>query len=170
MNAVTNKGGLLAVLFTTIAAVPVLAQDPPKPAPAPAPAPKQDPRAELKQRIQARHPSLEKLRDDGKVGETAGGEIKLVKASYGSEKVDPNDASKGTVAELVAAENKDRQAVYELVAKQEKTTAAEVAKQNGLKNIDRAKPDHWVEVKGQWVQRKAVRAEENKNTEGTDKK
>jgi uncharacterized protein YdbL (DUF1318 family) len=145
-----------AVLFTALVAIPVaaLAQEPPKPAP------QQDNRAELKQRLAARHPALEKARDAGKVGETPSGEVKLVKAGDAAEKVDPKDASKGTLGELVDAENKDRRAVYEIVAKQEKTTAAEVGKQNGSSNIKKAKPDHWVEVKGQWVQRKTVRIDE----------
>jgi hypothetical protein len=31
-----------------------------------------------------------------------------------------------------------------------------VAQQNGLRNLDKAKPDHWIEVKAQWVQRKSI--------------
>ena len=169
MNAVTIKTGkFLAVLFAALVAVPVLAQEPPKPAPPP----QQDPHAELKQRIQARHPALEQLRDAGKVGETETGDVKLVKASYGTEKADPSDASKGTIADVVDAENKDRRAVYDIVAKKEKVSAADVGKQNGMSNIKKAKPDHWVEVKGQWVQRKAVSTEKKEKTDtgGTEKK
>jgi uncharacterized protein YdbL (DUF1318 family) len=140
------------MLFVVAAA----AQDPP--------APPRDTRAELKDRMKARYPLLEQMRDAGKVGETPAGEVKLVKAAYGSDKVDPKDAAKGTVAELVDAENKDRRTLYELLAKELKLTPAEVAKQNGLRNLEKAKPDHWIEVKGEWVQRKTIR------TVGDDKK
>ncbi len=161
MNATRNAVAALLAAFLTVSA---LAQDP-KPAPAP-----QDPKVELKQRMGARYPLLEQLRDAGKIGETQLGEVKLVKASHGSEQVDAKDASKGTVTGLVDAENKDRRAVYELIARQEKTTATEVAKQNGLRNVDKAKPDHWIEVKGQWVQRKSVRTANDKKDDKKDEK
>ena len=151
----------LAVLSTASIVPPAMAQEPPKPAPAP----QQDQRVELKQRIAARHSLLEKFRDAGKVGETADGQVKLVKAADGTEQVDAKDAAKGTIADLVDAENKDRRAVYEIVAKEEKTSVAEVAKQNGLSNLKRAKPEHWIEVKGQWVQRKSIRTEEKEKTD-----
>lgn len=154
----------VAALLAAFLIVPAFAQEPPKPAPAP-----QDPRVELKQRMGARYPMLEQLRDAGKIGETQLGEVKLVKASHGSEQVDAKDASKGTVTELVDAENKDRRAVYALIAKQEKTTPAEVAKQNAMRNLEKAKPDHWIEVKGQWVQRKSVRIGNDKKDEKSDK-
>lgn len=150
-----------AIGAALLAAAP--AQDP-KPAPTPAPAEKQDQRIELRDRMAARYPLVAALRDAGKVGETPTGELKLVKADYGTEKVDPKDANKGTVAELVAAENKDRLASYELIAKDlaakgTKVTAAEVGKEKGVRNFANAKPDHWIEVDGKWVQRKTVKAE-----------
>lgn len=136
-----------------------IAQDP-KPAPKPTPAPQaQDPLAELKERMSARYATLSALRDAGKVGETPSGAVKLVKAEFGTDKVDPRDASKGTVADLVAAENKDREALYALVAKKHQITPAEAGKQNGVRNFENAKPDHFVEVDGKWVQRKDVKAE-----------
>lgn len=136
---------LLAMLF----AVPLAAQDPPR-----------DPRSELKERMKARYPLLEQVRDAGKLGETREGEVKLVKATPADDKVDPKDPGKGTVGQLAAAENLDRQALYVLLAKEMKLTAAEVARQNGLRNLDKAKPEHWIETKGQWVQRKSIRATE----------
>lgn len=144
-----------------LAAVPT---QEPKPAPTPAPAEKQEQRAALRDRMAARYPLVAALRDAGKVGETPTGELKLVKAESGSEKVDPKDTNKGTVAELVAAENKDRLASYELIAndlatKGTKVTAAEVGKEKGARNFENAKPDHWIEVDGKWVQRKTVKAE-----------
>ena len=137
-------GAMLAALFAS----PIAAQDPPAP---------RDVRGELKDRMKARYPLLEQLRDAGKIGETRDGEAKLVKATYAGEQVDPKDATKGTLGELVQAENKDRLALYAVLGKELKLTAAEVAQQNGLRNLDKAKPDHWVELKGQWVQRKSIK-------------
>lgn len=134
---------LFGMLFT----VGVAAQDPPAP---------RDVRSELRERMKARYPLLEAARDAGKIGESRNGEVKLVKATYGGDHADAKDATKGTVSELVAAENKDRQSLYAVLAKELKVTALEVAQQNGLRNLDKAKPDHWIEVKAQWVQRKAI--------------
>ena len=133
-----------------------MTQEPPKPSPTP-PAKQQDPRAELKDRMAARYPLVSALRDAGKLGETPSGEVKLVKAEFGTEKADPKDATKGSVAEVVAAENKDRQSLYAMVAKEMKLTPAEVGKQNGARNFEKASPDHWIEVDGKWVQRKTVK-------------
>jgi len=135
---------LLAALFAS----GVAAQDPPA----------RDVRSELKDRMKARYPLLEQARDAGKIGETREGEVKLVKATYGSDKADAKDPAKGTVGELVEAENKDRQSLYVVLGKELKLTGAEVAKQNGLRNLDKAKPEHWIEVNAQWVQRKTIKA------------
>ncbi|MEO6594164.1 MAG: DUF1318 domain-containing protein [Planctomycetota bacterium] len=134
---------LLAAFATASAA----AQDPPAP---------RDVRSELKETMKTRYPLLEQARDAGKVAETPGGEVKLVKASFAGDKVDPKDAAKGTVGELVDSENKDRRLLYELLGKELKLTAAAVGKQNGLRNVDKAKPEHWIEVDGKLVQRKSV--------------
>jgi uncharacterized protein len=154
----------VAALLAALPLAPASAQNPPAPAPAPTPAPKptpapapQDKRQELKESMKARYPTLEKLRDAGKIGEAPDGEAKLVKPTFGTEAADAADPRKGTIADVVAAENKDRRELYELLSKELKLTANEVARQNGLRNLDKAKPDHWIEVKGQWVQRKSVR-------------
>lgn len=138
----------IMVLSTMVFAGPLAAQDP---------TPPRDIRSELKESMKARYPLLEKLRNSGKVGEAVNGEVKVVKAAYGAEKADPAAAKAGTIADLLVAENRDRQALYELLAKELKTTAKEVAQQNSARNLDNAKPDHWVEVKGEWVQRKTVK-------------
>lgn len=155
------KFPVIVAFAATLLLGSAFAQDP-KPTPKPDPAPaarEQDPRAELKESMRARYATLSAMRDAGKIGETPAGEVKLVKAEFGTEKVDPKDAGKGTVADLVAAENKDRQRLYELLAKELKITPAEVGKQNGARNLDKASPDHWVEIDGKWVQRKTVKAE-----------
>ena len=152
-----NRSTLAAAMAALFCIGAALAQDPPKQDP-----PKQDPRAALKASMSARYALLESLRDAGKVGETPAGEARLVKASHGSEAADPKDKSKGTVADVVAAENRDRRALYELLAKELKISAAEVGKQNGLRYLEKAKPDHWIEVNGQWVQRKSVKTGDDK--------
>lgn len=126
----------------------VAAQDPPAP---------RDVRNELKESMKARYPLLEAARDAGKIGETREGEVKLVKATYAGDKADPKDGAKGTVGDLVVAENKDRQSLYAVLGKELKLTAPEVGKQNGLRNLDKAKPEHWIEVNAQWVQRKTIK-------------
>ena len=135
------------LLSALVFAAPAAAQDPKPP---------RDVRSELKETMKARYALLEKLRDSGKVGETGNGEVKLVKDTFGPEKADPADSKSSTIADVVAAENRDRKALYELLAKELKLTAKEVAQQNGARNLDKAKPDQMVEVKGQWVQRKTV--------------
>jgi len=126
--------------------------------PAPKPDPQQQELARLKERMRARYADLERMRDAGKVGETWDGKVAVVKATYESEKVDPKDAQSQTVGQLVAAENGDRDRLYAILAKELKTTAAEVAEQNGLRNLAKAGPDHWLRLKdGRWVQRKDIK-------------
>jgi uncharacterized protein len=165
MKCTTNRVAAIAAFCFASLTTPAFAQDPP-PAPAPAPAPTpRDVRTELKERMKARYPLLEQLRDAGKVGETREGDAKLVKVSFGTDKADAKDPAKGTVAEVVDAENKDRRQLYELLAKELKLSPAEVGKQNGLRNLEKAKPEHWIEIKGQWVQRKTVRTIDEKQGE-----
>ncbi len=149
---------VVATLLAAFCIALAPAQDPGRTEP-----PRQDPRAALKQSMKERYPLLEALRDAGKVGETRGGDAKLVDAKYGGDKVDPKDAAKGTVADVVAAENKDRRALYELLSKELKVSAAEVGRQNGLRNLEKAQPDHWIEIKGKWVQRKSVKTVDDKD-------
>lgn len=156
IRSLTMGAALLAVLFAS----PLAAQEPPRPTPQgqdpPRPAPQQDPREVLRESMQARYPLLARLRDAGKIGETGGGEVALVKDVRGTERADPKDPKAGTLADVVAAENKDRLALYALLAKELKVTPAEVARQNALRNVQKAEPDHWLLVKGQWVQKKNV--------------
>lgn len=148
---------VVAALWAAFAVAPLAAQDP-----KPQDPPKQDPLTALKESMKARYPLLEALRDAGKVGETRNGEAKLVDAKYGTDAVDAKDPAKGTVADVVAAENKDRRALYEHLSKTTKVSATEVGRQNGLRNLKNAKPDQWIEVQGKWVQRKTVKAVDDK--------
>lgn len=117
--------------------------------------------AELKQSMKKRFKSLEKLRDDGKVGETYEGEAALVKSSYGKEKIDPKDDESPTIAEVVAAENKDRNRVNELVAIQLKTSKKNVALRDGKRRFEDAEKKHYLKPKGRdWITKEALDKEE----------
>jgi uncharacterized protein YdbL (DUF1318 family) len=117
----------------------------------------QDPRDALKQRMAGRYPALERLRDAGKVGETFGGFAEAVKPEFAQEKVDPKDAKSETVGQVVAAENADRRQLYDLLAKELKLSAEQVGRQNAIRLLEKARPDHWFKLQdGRWVQRKLV--------------
>jgi len=117
-------------------------------------------REELQQRMKGRYASLDRLRDSGKVGETFQGLAAAVKPEHEKEKVDPNDAKSQTIGDLVRAENDDRRALYRLLAAELKTTAEEIGKQNGIRNLKKAKPTHWFQLKSSlWAQRKDIKEE-----------
>ncbi|MDO8348925.1 MAG: hypothetical protein Q7T30_01725, partial [Planctomycetota bacterium] len=78
----------VVALLATLFAAPAVAQKPPA---------QEDVLAELKARMKTRYPLLEAARDVGKIGETREGEVKLVKATYASDDVDPKDPRKGTI-------------------------------------------------------------------------
>ncbi len=52
------------------------------------------------------------------------------------------------------AENKDRQMVYDAIAKQQGTTAAVVGQRRALQIAKKAKPGEWLQdADGKWVQK-----------------
>jgi len=66
---------------------------------------------------------------------------------------------RGTVSadeqKIVNAENKDRQTVYEAIAKQQKTTAAQVGQRRALQIAKRAATGTWLQgTDGKWSQKK----------------
>ena len=88
------------------------------------------------------------------------GLVEVVKPATAQEKVDPANAKSATIGELLDTENKDRKALYELLAKELKVTADEIGKQNGIRTLDKAADKHWVKLDdGRWVQKKAIRAD-----------
>ncbi len=57
--------------------------------------------------------------------------------------------------EIVTAENKDRAAVYEAIAKQQGTTVELVGKHRAIQIADKAKPGEWLQdANGKWYQKK----------------
>jgi uncharacterized protein YdbL (DUF1318 family) len=161
MNHHIKAAAWAAFVVHLFVMAPCAAQDP-KPKPPETPVQQPDPLAELKKKMKARYADLERLRDDGKVGETWNGEVAVVKAVHASEKVDPKSPTSPTIGAFVDTENSDRKQLYALLAKELKITAAEVAKQNGLRTIDKADSDHWLKLEdGRWIQRKDVKAKKD---------
>ncbi len=117
----------------------------------------------LKRRMKKRYPQLERLRAAGKIGETYKGMVGCVSSKHAQERLDPKDPKKGTVGGLIASENKDRLALYAILARALKTTPAKVAIQNGIRNLRKAKPTDWFQLQsGKWVQRKNIKKREKK--------
>ena len=80
--------------------------------------------------------------------------------THEKEKVDPSDAKSQTIGELLRAENDDRRALYKLLSKELKIGADEVGKQNGIRNLKKAEPNHWFQLKSSvWAQRKDIKEE-----------
>jgi uncharacterized protein YdbL (DUF1318 family) len=145
--------GIVAICVALCAA-PAFAQEKQPPQQQP------DVRAQLKERMKQRAPLLDRLRVEQKVGETFEGLVEPVKASYGGEKADPRDPKSQTISEVVDAENRDRRALFEIIAKETNVAPAEVGKQNGIRNLERASAQQWFKLQdGKWVQKKDVRPE-----------
>lgn len=113
----------------------------------------------LKQRFKERFPTLLALENAGKIGETYKGYIDVVDPGYRGQKVDPSEPESATIADLVAAENDDREALYDLLAAQLKVTRAQVAARNARRNFAKARPEHYLQLdSGAWVQKKKIAA------------
>ena len=96
---------------------------------------------DIKARMKSRLPVIKKLKSEGIVGEDNAGFLQFV-------------GDKKASADVVAAENKDRQSVYEAIAKQQGTTAELVGRRRALQNEKRAEPGEWVQdASGQWQQK-----------------
>lgn len=96
---------------------------------------------DIKARMKKRLPVIIELKSKGIVGENNKGYLEFV----GDKKVN---------ADVVAAENKDRQTVYEAIAKQQATTAELVGKRRALQIAKRATPGEWVQdAAGNWIQK-----------------
>ena len=96
---------------------------------------------DIKARMKNRLPVVKKLKSQGIVGEDNAGYLQFI----GDQK---------TSADVVAAENKDRQTVYQTIAKQQGTTAELVGKRRALQIAQRAAPGEWVQdAGGNWIQK-----------------
>lgn len=108
-----------------------------------------DEKDELKQRFQERYPKLQELKRQGKVGETFLGYIDAVK---------PEFAREDEVKRIIGAENNDRRRLYEIIAKEQDTTADHVGRRNAQRNFSRAGSNEWLRTEdNRWVQKKDLR-------------
>ena len=92
---------------------------------------------ELRKRLRERAPEIAKLKSDGIIGETDEGYVDFVKGK-----------DKG--GDVVDAENADRKAVYENIARDTGESADTVAKQAAQKQFDHARPGEWLKIDGKW--------------------
>lgn len=96
---------------------------------------------DIKARMKNRLPVIKQLKSQGIVGEDNAGFLQFV-------------SDKKVSADVVAAENKDRQTIYKAIAKQQGTTAELVGKRRALQNAKRAAPGEYVQdAGGQWQQK-----------------
>lgn len=121
-----------------------------------APKPKLD-LAALKARMKSRFRDLSRLRDAGIVGETFDGLVAVRNPADAKKLLDPKNKERGTIGDLLSAEVADRRALYAHLAKELKVPADKIGKQNGIRNLNKAKPEHWFRLAGgKWAQRKSI--------------
>lgn len=97
---------------------------------------------EIKQRMKQRLPTIVELKNKGIIGENNLGYLEFVSGKKEKE-------------DIVAAENRDREKVYEAIAKKQKTTAQKVGERRAIQIAEKADPGDWLKDKnGKWYQRK----------------
>lgn len=97
---------------------------------------------DIKARMQERLPTVVQLKADGIVGENNSGFLQVV----------PGAAAK--MQDVITAENKDRQTVYEAIAKQQGTTADLVAKRRAIQIAEKATSGEWLQDgSGKWYKK-----------------
>ena len=109
---------------------------------------------ELRKRFQERYADIQKLKQDGTIGETDEGYVDFVEGK---------DKAKAT---LVDEENKDRKELYQIIAKAESTDVGTVAKHNAQRNFEKAKKGEYLRVGGKWHQK----ADDESDKSGGDDK
>jgi uncharacterized protein YdbL (DUF1318 family) len=102
-------------------------------------------KAELQQRSEQRYPKLLDAKRAGEIGETADGFVEAVKGK---------DLS-GDMRQIVEDENRDRRALYAILAKETNTDESLVARRAGKRNFENARPGEWLKsAAGKWEQKK----------------
>lgn len=99
---------------------------------------------ELQAQFKERLPQIDRLKQQGKIGETWEGWIeKLPQAEL-------NERQR----ELVEAENSDRAELYQIIARKEGTTSEFVARKNAERNRKNLEPGEWFKMRsGEWEQK-----------------
>ncbi|MBC7835830.1 MAG: DUF1318 domain-containing protein [Phycisphaerales bacterium] len=110
---------------------------------------------QLKGQFKARETELRNLQQRGQIGETIDGYV---------DAVDARAAGEDSIARLLSDENRDRRALYQLLADEinkenpqapVKATLETIATRNALRNIERAGPDEFLRVgKDHWIRAK----------------
>jgi uncharacterized protein YdbL (DUF1318 family) len=96
---------------------------------------------DIKARIKQRLPIIKELKAQGIIGENNKGYLEFV-------------GGKQAKADVVAAENKDRQTVYAAIAKQQGTTAELVGQRRALQIAKKADKGEWVQdASGKWIKK-----------------
>lgn len=96
----------------------------------------------IKQRMIDRLPDINKLKDRGIIGENNLGFLEFI----GNQK---------EKADLVQAENVDRKAVYEAIAKNQGTSVKVVGQHRAVQIADKALAGEWLQdANGKWYQKK----------------
>jgi len=96
---------------------------------------------EIQARMLARLPEIKALKDKGLVGENNQGLLEFV--GQQKEKQD-----------VVAAENQDREMVYEAIAKQQGITVELVGKHRAVQIADKARTGEWLQdANGKWYRK-----------------
>jgi uncharacterized protein YdbL (DUF1318 family) len=117
-----------------------------------------DDESTLKQRFQRRYPTLLRLKNVGKIGESSTGFSDTVDKKYLPEKVDDAPESP-TIEAFLGAENSDRKKLYIQIARKSSSNPGEVAKRNAKRVFEKALPHHFLKLpSGKWVQKKDLKA------------
>ncbi len=104
-----------------------------------------DSKEDLKARFQERNEALLAQKAAGTVGETAEGYVEAVNGQ-------PLAADAAT---LLAAENRDRRALYAILAQEQGASASEVGRQSAIVKFKKAGDDEWFKGKdGTWRQKR----------------
>ncbi|MBN2713947.1 MAG: DUF1318 domain-containing protein [Planctomycetes bacterium] len=107
-----------------------------------------DTKESIKERLEKRHPELLKLKVSGKVGEISQGYVEAIK---------DNDAKDKDIKKIIDEENADRKALYEIIAKEDKTTVEQVGKHAFIVKFEKAGLNEYFKGKdGVWRTKKEM--------------
>jgi uncharacterized protein YdbL (DUF1318 family) len=97
---------------------------------------------DIKARMQERLPTIVQMKADNIIGENNQGFIEFI----------PGAAAK--MQDVVSAENRDRQTVYEAIAKQQGTTAELVGQRRAIQIAEKAGSGEWLQdAAGKWYRK-----------------
>jgi uncharacterized protein YdbL (DUF1318 family) len=103
-------------------------------------------KAELRESMKERYPQLQKLRDQGKIGETYRGYVEAVTRPAVKDK---------EIQTLIKAENADRRSLYDIIAQDVGTTPEAVGRINAQRILEEAGPEMFYKTsEGAWTQKK----------------